>query len=163
MKSFLVVAILAIALAAPASAQQATGMGAMTYYVGTWTCLGGPVGVPPAKATLTYVMNGSILNQNVSVPVQPGISSALTFSFSLSYDGAKGQYVQTALDESGSWSVSSAKPWTGNTEEWTDVSSADGKLGRGEAVRTDQTHYTFTGYPTLSGSAPNFKVSCLRQ
>ena len=79
-----------------------------------------------------------------------------------SYDG-KGRYIQTFLDDHGIWSVSYAPTWTGNTEQWTDVTTSDGKPGHGEAVRTDNDHYTYTGYGTPTGTTPNFKIACQRQ
>jgi hypothetical protein len=148
--------------AAPAGAQQAGGMSAMEYYVGTWACTGGPTANAPVKATTTYVMNSDVLSQSVSVPMQPGMKSPLSISLAYVYDG-KSRYLQTYLDSRGSWNVSYAPPWTGNTEKWTDLSSNNGKLGRGEAVRTDHDHYTFTGYATPTGSTPNFKITCGRQ
>lgn len=162
MKQILAVLILGIAAAAPAAAQAPEGMNAMGYYVGSWTCAGGPVGVPPANATVTAAMNGGVLNSSVSVPVQPGMTQALNVTFAISYDG-KGRYTQTMIDSSGEWAVSSAPAWTGNTEQWTDVASSDGKLGHGTIVRTDNDHYTFTSYGAPTGGMPVFKTACQRQ
>ncbi len=134
----------------------------MGYYVGTWTCVGGPVGSPPSTANVTAVMNGDVLNSSVSIPVQSGMKAPYYLTFVTSYDG-KGRYIQTTLDNYGSWGVSSAPTWTGNTEQWTDLSNSDGKLGHGQAVRTDNDHYTFTGYATTTGTTPNFKIACQRQ
>jgi hypothetical protein len=161
-KPILAVFVWALVAIAPAGAQQAGGMSAMSYYVGTWTCVGGPVGTPPANASVTAVMNGAVLNSSVSIPVQPGIKMAYYVTFATSYDG-KGRYIQTTLDSYGSWSVSNAPTWTGNTEQWTDLTTSDGKPGHGEAVRTDNDHYTYTGYGTPTGTTPNFKITCQRQ
>jgi hypothetical protein len=162
MKKILAAFILALVAAAPVGAQPAGGMSAMGYYVGTWTCVGGPVGSPPAAANVTAVMNGGVLNSSVSIPVQPGMKAPYYLSFATSYDG-KGRYVQTTLDSYGTWGVSSAPTWTGNTEQWTDLTTSDGKPGHGEAVRTDNDHYTYTGYGTPTGTTPNFKIACQRQ
>ncbi len=134
----------------------------MDYYVGTWTCVGGPVSQPSAQATVTVVKNGGVLNSSVSVPVQPGMKAAYYSTFAISYDG-KGRYLQTTLDNYGAWSVSYAPAWTGNTEAWTDLTTSDGKPGHGETVRTDNDHYTYTGYGTPTGTAPTFKIACQRQ
>jgi hypothetical protein len=96
---------------------------AMGYYVGTWTCVAGPIGKPQANATATYVMNGSILNESVSVPAQNSMKGPYSLSFAISYDGT-GRYIQTMLDNYGSWGVSYAPPWTGNTEQWTDLTTS---------------------------------------
>jgi hypothetical protein len=161
-KRILAVFILALVAAAPAGAQPAAGMSAMGYYVGTWTCVAGPIGKPQANATATYVMNGSILNESVSVPAQNSMKGPYSLSFAISYDG-KGRYIQTMLDNYGSWGVSYAPPWTGNTEQWTDLTTSVGELGHGQTVRTDNDHFTFTSYGTPTGSTPNFQGSCQRQ
>jgi hypothetical protein len=162
MKQILAAFILTLVAVAPASAQQAGGMSAMGYYVGTWTCVGGPVGLPPATATVTDVMNGGVMNGSVSIPVQAGMKVPYSASLVTSYDG-KGRYIQTFLDDHGIWSVSYAPTWTGNTEQWTDLTTSDSKLGHGEAVRTDNDHYTYTGFGTPTGTTPNFKIACQRQ
>lgn len=162
MKQFLAVLVFALVSVAPAGAQTPDGMSAMSYYVGSWTCVGGPVGAPPANATIAAVMNGGVLNSSVTVPTQPGMQQALNVTFAISYDG-KGHYAQTTLDSTGAWSISSAPTWTGNTEQWTDVASSDGKLGHGTVVRADNDHYTFMGYSTPTGTTPAFKTVCQRQ
>ncbi len=162
MKQILAAFILALITAAPVGAQTAGGMSAMGYYVGSWTCVGGPVGSPPATATVTDVMSGGVLNGSVSIPVQAGMKAPYSASFATSYDG-KSRYIQTFVDNYGTWSVSYAPPWTGNTEQWTDLTTSDGKPGHGEAVRTDNDHYTYTGYGTPTGTTPNFKIACQRQ
>ncbi len=162
MKHIRAVFILALVAAAPAVAQPTGGMSAMGYYVGTWTCVAGPVGKPQANATATYVMNGGVLNENVSVPVQTGMKASYSLSFAISYDG-KGRYIQTSLDNYGGWGVSFAPPWTGNTEQWTDLSTNDGKLGHGQTVRTDNDHFAFTSYGTPTGTTPTFQGTCQRQ
>jgi hypothetical protein len=162
LKTILAVCIFTVAATTSAGANQGPYMSAMGYYVGTWTCVGGPTGSPPTNATVTDVVQGALLNASVSVPAQTGMSGPYSASLATSYDG-KGRYIQTFLDSSGSWSVSYANPWTGNTEHWTDLSTSDGKLGHGEAVRTDQDHYTYTSYGTPTGTTPSFKITCQRQ
>lgn len=162
-KIFALFAFAAVATATPSGAQPAAGMGALDYYVGTWACVGGPTRLSqPAHVTVTHVMNGGVLSGSVSVPAQTGIKAPISVSLATSYDG-KGRYIQTSLDNSGVWRVSYAKPWTGNTERWTDLTTSDGKLGHGETVRTDHEHYTVTRYGTPTATTPNFKATCQRQ
>ena len=47
-------------------ARSATGMEAMKYYVGTWSCTGGRIGKQPFHFTLRYAMNGGILQSWLS-------------------------------------------------------------------------------------------------
>jgi hypothetical protein len=162
LKKVLVLCAFVVAFAAPAAAQPAAGMGAMQYYVGTWACLGGPVGVPPQKATLTYTIDSAVLRQWVAVPAQGKMKTPYAVSFDTTYDAKKGRYVSTSLDNLAAWSVSVAKPWTGSTERWTDIATNDGKLGHGTVVRTDENDFVYTGYPTVTSTKPNFKVTCKR-
>jgi hypothetical protein len=158
----LALSVLAVAIAAPAGAQPAVGMGAMQYYVGTWSCLAGSVGRPPAKATATFAIDSGVMRQWVSVPAQGKMTKPYVLSIATNYDAKNRHYVQTFLDNDAGWSVSFAKPWTGNTEQWTDQSTADGKLGHSQTVRTSRNTFTFAGYPTLTATKPNFKGTCNR-
>ncbi|MBV8531154.1 MAG: hypothetical protein JO104_07530, partial [Candidatus Eremiobacteraeota bacterium] len=45
-------------------------MAAMQYYVGAWTCTGGPVGQKPTTANLTYTLDDNVLRQWVNVSPQ---------------------------------------------------------------------------------------------
>jgi hypothetical protein len=162
MKSVLAAGILVLACAAPAAA--APGMAAMQYYVGSWTCTGGPVGAPPLNATTTYTLDSGLMHQWVTVPRQRQgkMTKPYVISFATTYDAKKRQYVQTSLDSDGAWGVSVAKLWTGNTEQWTDSATSDGKLGHGTGFRTSANAYVYTGYPTATSTKPNFRVSCKR-
>ncbi len=162
MQKYLIAMILALVAVAPAVAQDAGGMSTMGYYVGTWACLGGPVGVGPARATLVAATNGDVLGMRLLLPVQSGVSAPYYLNVAITYDG-KGRYLQTALDNEGVWKVSSAPPLTGNTEQWTDITTSDGKPGRTVIVRTDNDHYTVTGYDAQTGGTVNFKAACQRQ
>ena len=162
MRKTLAFSVLALAFAAPAGAQTPAGMGAMQYYVGTWSCTGGPVGPPAQKATLTYTLDSGIMRQLVVVPVQGKMTKPYALSSDTTYDAKKGRFVSTANDSGASWGVSVAKPWTGNTEQWTDIANSDGKLGHGKVVRTDKDDFDYIGYPTSTGTKPNFKVTCKR-
>ncbi len=133
----------------------------MQYYVGTWTCVAGVVGRPTVKGTQTFALDSGVMRSWVSVPAQ-GKMKPFAFSNATTYDAKNRRYVQTSLDNDASWSVSFAKPWTGNTEQWTDHASDSGKLTRGQNVRNNRNTYTFFGYPTLTATKPYFKATCKR-
>lgn len=162
MRTVLALIVLALALAAPAAAQPATGMAAMQYYVGTWSCQAGPPGSPPSTATATFTLDSGILRQWVVVPPQGKMTTAYVISFATTYDAKNGRYVETEIDNQGGWSISYATPWTGNTEQWIDQATMDGKPGHGQTVRTDQNSFSFTGYPTTTSMQPDFQGSCNR-
>jgi hypothetical protein len=153
---------LAIAVGAPMAAQSASGMAAMQYYVGTWSCSAGMVGRAASTATATYTLDSGVLRAWIDVPKQGKMKSAYAFSEATTYDAKSGRYVQTQLDNLARWSVAFEKPWTGNTESWTDHATSDGKLTRGHTVRVSQNAFTFEGYPTLSAAKPDFKGACRR-
>lgn len=139
-----------------------TGMAAMQYYVGTWSCLAGPPGTPPSTATATYSIDSGVLREWVVVPPQGKMTTTFALSIAATYDQKNGRYVQTLIDSQGNWTVSYATPWTGNTEQWTDQATSDNKPGHGQTVRTDQNDFSFTGYPTVTATTPNFAGTCKR-
>jgi len=157
----LILSALIVALVAPVGAQPTTGMGAMQYYVGNWACLAGPIGAPTVKATATFVSESGVLRQWVFVPVMGKMKGPYAIAFSVTYDASKRRYVQTLLDNSAEWGVSVAKPWSGNTEQWTDIATSDGKLGHTQVVRSGKDAFIVTGYGA-SSTKPNFKASCKR-
>jgi hypothetical protein len=161
MRIVLALVVFALACAVPAGAQT-TGMGAMQYYVGTWSCLGGPVGVPASKATATYTLDSGVMRQWVIVPPQGKMTKPYVISFAITFDAKKQHYIQTSLDSDAAWGVSFAKPWTGKTEQWTDQATNDGKLGHGTVVRTSTAAFVYTGYPTLTSTKASFTVTCKR-
>jgi hypothetical protein len=153
---------LAIAFVTPAGAEPTTGKTSMQYYVGTWSCQAGPIGRPASKSTATYTLDSGVLREWVDVPAQGKMTKPYVISIATTYDAKKGQYVQTGLDNQAGWWVSSAKPWTGNIEQWADRSNSDNELGRGQVVRTDQNTFSFASYGTLTATKPNFEGTCNR-
>jgi hypothetical protein len=147
----LAAASLALVVALPA--RSATGMEAMQYYVGTWSCTGGVVGKPPGHATLKYTMNGDVLQTWIQAPKGYVQSSAT------SYDSKNGHYVGTGVANDSTWFVSYTTI-SGNTETSVDHANDSGKLGHGVTVRNGSTNFTYTGYPTVSGGKPDFKATC---
>jgi hypothetical protein len=160
---FLALFAFVAAAVTPAGAQTPGGMAAMQYYVGAWACTaGGAPGEAPSNATATYVIENGILRDSVVVPPQGKMTAPYQLTILTTFDAKNNRYVQTQLDNQPSWSVSFAKPFTGNTEEWVDNVTADGKLGHVEVVRTDQNTFTIDGYSTMSQAKPDFNVTCHR-
>lgn len=151
---------LAVVVAVPTTATAASPMAAMQYYVGTWSCIGGPLSKAPTKATATYTMDSGVLNGRVNVAPSGKTMQPFGVGFTTSWDAKNGRYVQTGNQSDAGWWVTAAKPFSGNTEQWMDVATYDGKLGHGVMVRTDRNSNTFTGYAS-TGKA-NFKVTCHR-
>ena len=75
MRTLALLALFAIA-ALPAAAQSGAGTSALQYYVGTWSCMGGPPGQPPSKATITYTLDSGILRQTIDAPMQGRMKKA---------------------------------------------------------------------------------------
>lgn len=160
MRNLALLAALAVAFAVPVATRSA-GMTDMQYYVGTWNCQAGEPGKAPSHATATYTLDGGVLRQWVSVPVQTGMKRAYYFSSATTYDAKKTMYVQANLDSDSAWSIGYAKPWTGNTEQWADHATSS-KPGHSTVTRTNQNSFSFVGYPTPTSTTPNFKGSCTR-
>lgn len=159
---FLASAALLFAAIAPATAQSATGMAAMQYYVGSWSCLASGTGQTPSKATVTYAMDDGVLRMWVVVPKQGKMTKDYAFQSATVYDAKSGHYVQSTLDTLAAWSISTAKPWSGNTELWVDRENSSGKLTRGETIRTNQNSFSFHSYPTTTSTKANFGGTCTR-
>ncbi len=106
--------VLIIALGAPAGAQMmsgqsAMGMGPMQYYVGSWSCMAGPVGKPQSKATATYTLDSGVLRGWVLVPPQGKMKSAYALEIVTTYDAKNHRFVQIQLGNDSNWSVDYAK------------------------------------------------------
>jgi len=138
-----------------------TGMEAMTYFVGTWTCKATPAGIPALDVSVKFTMDSGILREWDEVWL-PGQSVPITISKSISYDARNGRWVQVQVDREGAWIVSTLKPWTGNTEEWLDEASSDGKLGRTETIRTSANEFGFRGYSNPANTKPQLDGTCKR-
>jgi hypothetical protein len=162
LKRTLVFLATSVAFSVPVVAQSATGMGAMQYYVGNWTCTGGNVGEPSEKATVNFTLDSGLLREWIVVAPQGKMKNPYTISAAFSYDSKNDRFAQAGLDNVSEWWVSYAKPWTGNTEQWADHQNSTGKLGRSQIVRSGQDTYVYTGWETMTAPKPNFKVTCQR-
>lgn len=145
---------------APAAAQNASGMAAMQYYVGTWSCAA--AGEADSNSTATYAIENDVLRDSLVIPPQGKMTAPYQLSIVTAFDAKNNRYVQTSLDNQGTWAVSFAKPFSGNTEEWVNNATSDGKLGRVQVIRTDQKTFDIIGYATMSQTKPDFKVTCHR-
>lgn len=159
MRILVLFAFIAVA-AAPAGAQTPSGMAAMQYYVGTWTC--SAAGEPDSNATSTYAIENGTMTESVVIPPQSKMTSAYQLVIVVTFDVKNNRYVKTLLDNQATWSVSFAKPFSGNTEAWADTVTNDGKLGRSDIVRTDRNTFDISGYSTISQTKPDYKVTCHR-
>lgn len=159
MKYFAMAAALVAALGT--TAQAATGMSQMQYYVGSWSCMAGDVGHKPSKATGTFTMDGPILRLLVVVPVQPGVKHQYTFSQDTVYDAKNNRFVQSDIDSDAAWSISTGTV-NGNSESWKDTANPTGKLSKSTGMRNGERAFSFETYPTTSSTKPTFKVSCTK-
>ncbi len=134
----------------------------MQYYVGKWSCVATPKGASPLKYTVFNRIDSGILREWATVPAQGEMKTPSSFTMAMSYDAQKRRYIQTQMHFDGTWSVSVAKPWTGNTEQWTDVATDNGRLGHAEYVRVGKSLFTFTAHPHFTDAAFYFKGTCSR-
>jgi hypothetical protein len=107
-------------------------------------------------------MDSGVMHQMVIVPPQGKMTSPYALSVMTVYDAKNGRYVSTSIDTDAAWSISYAKPWSGNAEQWTDQSTSDGKLHNGQTVRTDQNSFVYTSYPVQTPTVADFKATCTR-
>jgi len=156
----LVLFLFIAATVAPAGAETTNGMAAMQYYSGTWACAA--VGEAGSNATATYTIENGTLRQSLVLPPQGKITEPYQLTVVTTFDAKNDRYVKTLLDNQATWTVSFAKPFTGNTEEWVDTANDSGKLGRSEIVRTDKNTFSVAGFSTIAQSKPDYTVICHR-
>ena len=152
----------AVIFAAPNCAGAASGAAALQYYVGTWSCQAGAIGKPARKSTVIYAFDAGLLREWVDVPPQRKTATPYLNSIATSYDAKKGRYVQTGTDNEGFWWVSFAEPWSGNTEQWTNLVSSDNAIRRYTWVRTNRNTVSFIEYPSRTAAKPDFRGTCSR-
>jgi hypothetical protein len=144
-----------------AVAQPAGGMAAEQYFVGTWACKATLAGGPALDISITFVMDSGILREWDEVRI-PGVAVPYTISKSISYDARNNRWVQAQTGSDGSWNVSYAKPWTGNTQEWLGVAATDDKLSRNETTRTGANEFGFRNYTNPADAKPSLEGTCTR-
>ncbi|HEY6449530.1 MAG TPA: hypothetical protein VIX60_02495 [Candidatus Cybelea sp.] len=120
-------------------------MAAMHHYVGTWTCTGCEIEQPSEKATVTFTLDSGLLREWIVLPPQGRMKNPYSISAAFSYDSKNDRFSQAGPHNvSESW-VSYAKPWNGDTEEWTDHQNSAGKLGRSQIACTGHDTYLYPG------------------
>ena len=141
----------------PVQASYAAQTASMQYYAGKWSCLTGAVGRPPHKTIETYTFASGILHELYLTPPQGSMTKPYAEELLTAYDATMKHYVAVALDDGGSLTIADVQ-MNGNVEQWT----YRGVPGRGDVVRTDDDHFTFTSYPTATARKPDFKEVCRR-
>jgi hypothetical protein len=153
---------LAVISCVAAKAQAATGMAAMQYYVGTWSCLTGSVGRTTYKTVEIYTIESGIMREVYLTPVQGSMKKPYALNLLTAYDSKNERYVAAYLDDGGDWTIADIT-LNGNVEQWAYRFDNTGKItGRGTVIRSDHNHFTFTSYPTLAATKPDFKEVCER-
>jgi hypothetical protein len=161
--------VLAGSLTIAASAQ-ATGVDALRYYVGTWTCKGAPVtergfSGDVSTGTATFTLQGGTLHEHLMIPPKGDQTKPYSLNVTTTYDAAKERYVAASVDSDENWSVMYAPPFQGNKlEHWTDHQTSSGKHGRKDVIRYTQTMFATFSFPTTAGQGarPDFRSFCHR-
>jgi hypothetical protein len=121
-----------------------------------------PCNITSARGLVRPELSENSLHEWVEVPPQGKMATPYLNSIATSYDAKKRHYVQTGTDNEGFWWVSYAEPWTGNTEHWTNHASSDDNIRRYTWVRTNRNTFSFTEYPSLTATKPDFRGTCIR-
>lgn len=138
------------------------GMDAMDYYNGSWSCMVGDVGQKPQAGTAMVTTTDGLQRQIITIPPTGKMKMAYVANAVFSWDPKKHVYVETWNGNDAGASISTAKPWTGNTEQWTDLYNSGGKLTHTKVVRTSHDRFDFESYPTLMSWKAVFKGYCTR-
>ena len=113
------------------------------------------------KATLTYTMDSGILHQTIDAPMQGKMKKAYMSSSSTTYDAKNARFISAGVsNDPGAYT----SMWTlaGNVETGRDLWTSDGKPGHSKTVRNSSSMFTYTGYPSMTASKPNFEATCRR-
>jgi hypothetical protein len=157
--------VLAGALTIAASAQ-ATGMDAMRYYLGTWTCKGAPTeaSATVSVGTATFTLQNGVLHEHLVIPPTVDQTTAYTLNVRTTYDAAKQRYVSASMDDHENWTVAYAPPFLGGKlEHWTDHQTSSGNLGRKEVIRYNQNAFAAFSFSSTDRKAkPKFRSICRR-
>ena|ERR1700742_1697332 len=68
---------------------------------------------------------------------------------------------QTEMGNGGTWYVSIAEPWQGNTIRWVDLATST-KLSRWEMTRINNATFTVESFAQVTDKTPNYTASCKR-
>ena len=154
--------LLALLLGAPTiKAQAVNPMHALQFYVGRWACLERKGGDPPLSSTFTFAIESNLMRQWIDRPKQGSMQAPYVVNSTFAYDATRHRYVQTEMDNDGTWYVSIAEPWQGNTIRWVDLATST-KLSRWEMTRVNNTNFTVKSFATIGDKTPNYMASCKR-
>jgi hypothetical protein len=154
-------AILLLLAAISGRAEAADPMGALQFFVGTWSCIEHPPNKPSLSSTFTFVMESGLLRQWIVRPKQGSMRAPYVVNSTFAYDSTHRRYVQTEMDNEAAWWVSAADSWQGDTLHWVDLSTST-TLSRWEMTRVDPATFTIRSFSRRDDPAPNYTASCKR-
>jgi len=123
--------------------------------------MAGAPGHQTSKATLTYTLDSGILHQTIDAPAQGKMKKPYMSSISTTYDPKSGRFISGGVSND---PASFTSMWTlsGNVETSRDLWVSSGKPGHGKTVRNSSSMFTYTGYPTITATKPDFQATCRR-
>ena len=108
-------AILLLLAAISGRAKAADPMGALQFFVGTWSCIEHQPNKPSVSSTFTFAMESGLLRQWIVRPKQGSMRAPYVVNSTFAYDSTHRRYVQTEMDNEAAWWVSAADSWQGDT------------------------------------------------
>ena len=154
-------AILLLLAAISGRAEAADPMGALQFFVGTWSCIEHQPNKPPLSSTFTFAMESGLLRQWIVRPKQGSMRAPYVVNSTFAYDSTHRRYVQTEMDNEAAWWVSAADSWQGDTLHWVDLSTST-TLSRWEMTRVDPATFTIRSFSKRDDPAPSYTASCKR-
>jgi hypothetical protein len=161
-RPYAAISLLVLLLGAPTiEAQAANPMDALQFYVGRWSCLESKAGDSPLSSTFTFAIESNLMRQWIARPGQGSMHAPYVVNSTFAYDATRHLYVQTEMDNDGTWYVSTAEPWQGDTIHWVDQATST-KLSRWQMTRINSTTFTVESFANVGDKAPNYTASCKR-
>jgi len=153
-------AVLAITVA-PVHSATPDRMAPLGFYVGTWSCVDGPIGRGTHKGTWTFEMRSGVMFESIIIPKQRDVPYPSVTNATFAFDQKNNRYVETEMDNTAAWYVSVAKPDWKNVISWKDIASWT-QLSHWDMARLDLNHFMVVAYPTATAIRPNYKGVCKR-
>jgi hypothetical protein len=148
----LATAVFALMGVASSSAAQPTpvpdvkpDLGAMRYFIGTWTCHQKLRGADrPDTATYTVALDGRWLMQHdVAPPFDKYRTKSIVSDTVTSYNPLTKQWVSLSYDNFGGYGVVTSPGWSGSTLVWTSTLSNDGSTGKFTVTKVSDTEMRY--------------------
>lgn len=134
----------------------------MNFLTGTWTCTQMLRGsMRPDTSTTTIGMDGAwMVTEDTAPPFDKYRTYTIKGTSYMTYDPTIKQWIQTAVDSSGGYGISTSPGWQGNTITWT-TKGLDGSSGTDVITKVSETETSDASTGTdAAGNVTKVTITC---